>query len=557
MSWESLRRGGLALAATLAVVLVLPSAAGAVLSGWNGRMLFVSGRGDADNNDSTAKIYLQEFFGDTAAGPAGTTVTPTNGIQHRHPTWSPDRTKIAYAAGDAATKNFDIYVLDLTMPGAVPQNITNSNNVTEDRPAWAPDGKHIAFESEVTDGSNQQDILVTEYPTGVAALFLTSTSAIFEGKPAWSPDSQTIYYVKGDLTIANATGIYKKAANGSGSEQAVLDDGSVSEFQPSISPDGTKMCFTRGSGVNATADIYTTTLANPTAVNNLSDDATNANYNCTWSPDGFTIAYVTGLFPAGDLVSENSNDDDVPGSFQVIEDTPMHFDGNPDWAPDGTPTCDPTTVETPKDTAVTIDLSCADVGPAYEQTNVREFIKTGPTHGKVGDVTDDPNPSPATTGTVTYTPNAGFSGTDTFVYYGFDKYQFATSATVTVKVDLKPPSIKNFKMKPRRWARGPKLPTFAVGSAKVKVGTTISFTLSKAAKVTFKFARKVAGKRKPAGKLTFNAAKGKNRVRFQGRLSKQRSLVGLGSYIVNAIARDSGGRTSKTTKTLKFKIVPR
>lgn len=57
--------------------------------------------------------------------------------QHRHPTWSPDRTKIAYARGDPAmgamTENFDVYILDLTTPGAVPQAITNTADIGSPR----------------------------------------------------------------------------------------------------------------------------------------------------------------------------------------------------------------------------------------------------------------------------------------------------------------------------------------------------------------------------------------------------------------------------------------
>jgi hypothetical protein len=117
-------------------VLALAAPAGAVLSGWNGRIAFVSGRGGPASNDSEAKVYLRTILSNTGFGSASGAITTTAGIQHRHPTWSPDRTKIAYAAGVAG--NYDIYVLDLTTPGAIPEDITNSNNVTDDRPPGRP-----------------------------------------------------------------------------------------------------------------------------------------------------------------------------------------------------------------------------------------------------------------------------------------------------------------------------------------------------------------------------------------------------------------------------------
>src|SRR3954451_10344499 len=252
MSLGRLVRTGVVASVAIASVLALAAPAGAVLSGFNGRIVFVSGRGPAAG-DSEAKVYLRTMLSNTGLGSAAGTVTPTTGIQHRHPTWSPDRTKIAYAAGVAP--NYDIFVLDLTTPGAIPENITNSASVPDDRPAWAPDGKHIAYES---GPAADLDVIVQEYPTsGVSPLHLTSTSGTVEGKPAWSPDSETIYYAKGPLSGAD---IVKKPSHG-GSETEVLNLATDSAFQPSISPDGTKMCYTHGQGFNGSPEIYVTSIS--------------------------------------------------------------------------------------------------------------------------------------------------------------------------------------------------------------------------------------------------------------------------------------------------------
>ncbi len=98
----------------------------------------------------------------TALEPAvSAALTPTAGVQHRHPTWSPDRTRIAYARGAGGV--FDIFVQDLTAPpGTPPVNITNTPAVSEDRPAWSPDGTRIAWET------NAGDILVDTLPAGGA-----------------------------------------------------------------------------------------------------------------------------------------------------------------------------------------------------------------------------------------------------------------------------------------------------------------------------------------------------------------------------------------------------
>src|SRR4051794_12324192 len=166
---------------TLAAVLLPAAKAGAVLPGRNGRI--VSTKGPAFGN---AHLSLRTVTSSTGAG---TTSPIASGLalQHRHPTWSPDRTKIAFAYG-AGAGPFDIYTLDLTTPGATPQNITNTPGINEDRPAWSPDGTRIAWES-----GNPSDIIVHPL-NGGPDVNLTTTLAPKASKAAWSPDSQTLYY---------------------------------------------------------------------------------------------------------------------------------------------------------------------------------------------------------------------------------------------------------------------------------------------------------------------------------------------------------------------------
>src|SRR5437763_6020891 len=103
------------------------------------------------------------------------------------------------------------------------------------------------------------------------------------------------------------------------------------------------------------------------------------------------------------------------------------FDGNPDWAPDGRPTCPDAAAATTVNTPETITVACSDTGPAYEQSDVREFNRTAPSHGTVKqELAGDP---------FVYTPNAGFVGTDSFKVDSFDDFGFgAGTGTVTITV---------------------------------------------------------------------------------------------------------------------------
>jgi Tol biopolymer transport system component len=411
--------------------LVVPPAASAVLSGENGRIVFSSGR---IAGDATAQLFLLPVPASTGGGTLSGPITGAS-VQHRHPTWSPDRTKIAYAAGSAQCNpnKCDIFVLDLTTPGATPQNITATPTVNEDRPAWSPDGTRIAYESEVASGSNQLDVFVDAAPFGSPEINLTNSTGAIDSKPAWSPDSQTLYYAVGDVFVApngtnNDVKIFQEPASNTGTGTELVHVSGGHTFQPSISPDGASICFTlsTGTGLNSTASILVGPIASPASASPIASSGS-GDYNCTWSPDGVFVAYVTGTFSTGKLVMERA-DGTSPIPIDLAQDDGGNdFDGNPDWAPDARPVCPDSAATTNANTPVTITVVCTDTGPAYEQTDVREFVTTQPTNGTT---TQEQAGDP-----ITYTPNTGFTGTDSFAVRSFDELGFGTdTGTVTITV---------------------------------------------------------------------------------------------------------------------------
>jgi len=77
--------------------------------------------------------------------------------------------------------------------------------------------------------------------------------------------------------------------------------------------------------------------------------------------------------------------------------------------------------------AVDLQLECSGVGPlAYE-------IVAGPTHGQISDLD-------TTAGTLTYTPDPGFAGQDTFTYRASNSGGTSNLATATIDVSPPPPS---------------------------------------------------------------------------------------------------------------------
>ena len=310
---------------SVAILLAMPASALATPPGENGKIAFVSGIGGPPGIDSSADVYI-------LSGPNGS-VTPLTSVagQHRHPDWSPDLTKIAYAVWDGET-NQKVWVHDLAT-GQRDRLGIHSSLVRDDRPSFSPDGTKIAYESEVTDASGQMDILVTDISNGASGgptVNLTNTPNLIEGKPVWSPDGKTIYYSRRPMPPNFDEDILREPSDNSSSVPSFVLNSATAEYQAALSPDGTKLCFTRGAFGTAEADVYTVASNGSGPQVDVSDTTLGA-YNCAWSPDGRYITYVRGVFASGALVYELANDSGSPLAMTV--DTPQHFDGNPTWAP--------------------------------------------------------------------------------------------------------------------------------------------------------------------------------------------------------------------------------
>ncbi len=474
----------------------LPAAASATfIPGPAGKIAFASGRGNsevpspADNDDAKAKIWVVDYpFGT----PVQATTLPPN-TQHRHPNWSPDHTRIVYAAG-------------------------------------------VAFNP-------------------------TSTYALTEERPVWSPDGNTLYYNRG---TAGNRDLYKISPVSPGAGQVPIEIGGTDDWQPALSPDGNTLCFLRGAQ-NETADLYRIPVDGGEA-KAIAASGT-GELNCVWSPDGTKILFTLGAFGAGQLVTTSPNGGAVDSlGFNVAK----HFDGNADWATNFSPTCEDRKASIPVNGFVSVGLGCTDpdsgagIQAPHPEGIDDSFLEvlTPPAHGTLGGLSE---------GKVIYTPNKDFRGTDTFTYTGSDSVSDADPATVTIQVgqeqggggaDKTAPKITNVKVSAKRWLSGGKLASLA----RLPVGTTISFRLSEAARATVVFQRAQPGRRvggkcaKPtaangdrkacvryvsAGQLSPFAGKaGSNKVKFQGRLSRAKSLA-AGTYRVVVRARDAAGNAAK------------
>ncbi|HLM09667.1 MAG TPA: Ig-like domain-containing protein [Thermoleophilaceae bacterium] len=538
--------------------------------GPNGPFVFTSGRGGPDFNDDNAKIWVTGPFG----GPA---VQVTFGdTRHSHPNWSPDRTRIVYSKSVTGAGPRDLWVRDLVKKSEV--RITNSV-ADEDRGAWSPDGTKIAYGSKV--GTGQSDIYVfTVGGTINSGANVTNTATVSEDKPAWTPDGQEFYYARDPSGPAfnDTNDIYRKPATAGGGAGDPVVATAVNEWQPAVSPDGLRLCYSAGGMSDGGAGDVDVNLANTNGINSnitfWKASAAVGEFNCVWSPDGTQIGYVEGVFSNGKLMRANA--DGSGGSSLVANDVLLgqskHFDGNPDWTYNPSPTCIDGAASVAFNSFVQIALTCTDAGdpPDYDPGGVDEEIATPPTNGVLGGLQDE---------MVIYTPNADFRGSDSFTFKGSDGTSDSSPARVDITVEGPgagggPPGAANvnaLSVSPKRFRRGRLLPV----ASQTPVGTTIGVTLSARGQVKLTFRRARPGRRvrgrcvKPtrqnrnrrrcrryvkAGTLSFDGKQGTNTLRFQGRLTRRKTLP-IGRYRVAATVT-ANGRTSPR-RVVAFRIVRR
>jgi Tol biopolymer transport system component len=207
-----------------------------------------------------------------------------------------------------------------------------------DSPQWSPDGSKIAFQ-----GGGQIWVVNAD---GTNAVQLTSGSGYSNRAPAWSPDGTKIAFHRLDLNPAYypnyTTHIWVMDADGGNLTEITTGTAATYPFdyEPTWSPDGTKIAFERRYRDPATqiisSDIYVVP-ASGGAVTALTNTLGSTEYEREpdWSVDDKIV------FACNADQSENLSDLCVmngDGTGQtVIIDTPSADEAHdPSWSPDGT-----------------------------------------------------------------------------------------------------------------------------------------------------------------------------------------------------------------------------
>ena len=199
------------------------------------------------------------------------------------------------------TQDEDLYIYDRLGIGGTTIFEPSADCILEDHPTFSPDGEKIAYESEVTNGSGQKDILIANADGSGTPVNFTNTSMIVEETPVWSPDGEFIYYAR-RTTAAGESDIYRHPADGGTALPIIGLMSATNEFQPEISPNGKRLCYTFGAFGAPAADVMVASVNGAGDPFELSPNDTNvADYDCGWSPNGKRIAWTRGAFGSGEL----------------------------------------------------------------------------------------------------------------------------------------------------------------------------------------------------------------------------------------------------------------
>lgn len=184
------------------------------------------------------------------------------------PAWSPDGTRIAFAA-DADFEGLNLYVMNSDGSG-------RRLLATDGRePSWSADGTRIAFSSLLDNGDARIEVIDVD---GTERRTVTSKQGMWYLSPSWAPDGEWIAFASAPHEDWGSISLVRP--DGSNRQCLTADQNKPVPTDPAWSPAGGRIAFADGHGISIIdpdGDAWTR--------------ISHAGFAPAWSPDGGRIAF--------------------------------------------------------------------------------------------------------------------------------------------------------------------------------------------------------------------------------------------------------------------------
>ena len=264
--------------------------------------------------------------------PDGTGTTQlTDGSAYDSALWSPDGSMLAVirCCPKKDPGLFAIRVMNANGPDK--RTITGEIRHSIQHADWSPDGTRIAF----TDMNFDDPDARAPYPSAIVVVSVDGSGQTRltgypagNGEPTWSPDGTMLAYTRGD---GHDTEVFVMRADGSGKTQ--LTDNDVTDLDPEWSPDGTEILYTTSipAAGGGDAGVAINVMGTDGTFRRALTDGSRHDGAARWSPDGSAVLFVGTVFGRQGDVGLWVVNADGTGATRLTS-----TDLYPAWSPDGT-----------------------------------------------------------------------------------------------------------------------------------------------------------------------------------------------------------------------------